>query len=147
MRRHALGIIALLMIAAGVVLLWRIGPGENEWSMTASILLRAGFTMGAVWLALPQVTTLWTKTPRSLRLLLVYAMAALVTVVIRPRAILYVGPVLAALAALQFIGYLFTPLKPKPRKPQPKKPRPAQRAENDKPAGASRHPATTRSES
>jgi len=147
MRRHALGIIALLMIGTGGMLLLRFGTGNDDWSMTASILLRAGFTMGAVWLALPQVTTLWTKSPRSMRLLLVYAAAALATLAVYSRAIFFVGPVLAALAVMEFIRYLFTPLEPKPRKTPPPKPRSAARSENEKSAGASQDAATTRSES
>lgn len=108
MRRHALGIIALLLISTGGVLLARFGIGETDWSMTASICLRAGLTLGAIWLAFPQVTAILAKIPRWLLLCLV---AAVATLVIRPKALLYVGPILAALAALQFVGWLFTPYK------------------------------------
>jgi hypothetical protein len=80
-------------------------------------------------------------------LLLVYAAVALATVAVYSRAIFFVGPVLAALAAMEFIRYLFTPLKSKPRKTPPKKPRPAAQAGNEEPAGASQDAAATRSES
>ncbi|MEQ8787275.1 MAG: hypothetical protein RIC55_13300 [Pirellulaceae bacterium] len=150
MRRHALGIIALLMIITGGVLLLRFGNNNTDWSMTASILLRAGLTMGAVWLAFPQVASLLTKTPRWLLICSVVGMA---TLVVRPRAILYVGPVLAALAALQFVGYLFTPLKQKPKQGGKRKQRKANAPRRGKgddkgaPADPSQDPAATPSKS
>ena len=57
--RTLLGILAVGLLVGGVLLLFQ--EGHN---FTAGNLIRAGLVTGAIWLALPQLTSFFTKTPR-----------------------------------------------------------------------------------
>ena len=106
-RHHLLGIIGLAFLTTGIGLLVAYGVNNSQWSMLASICVRVGLTLGALWLAFPQLVDLSTKVPTWL---LVTIVIGGLIVIARPRTILYVAPALAAIAVLQFIGWIFKPL-------------------------------------
>jgi hypothetical protein len=120
-RRHLLGVFGAVFLATGISLLIAKGIDDSRWSMMASICVRVGLTLGALWLAFPQLIDLTSRVPP-------WMLAAIVigglVIIARPRTILYVGPALAAIAVLQFIGWLFKPLPtPQPKKQsKPKRP-------------------------
>ena len=110
-RRHIMGLFGLAFLVGGLVLLLVKGTGDSQWSMFASICIRVGMMLGAIWLAFPQVVGLAKRFPPWL--MATVAISGLV-VAARPRMILYLGPVVAAIAFLQFVGWLFKPL-PNPK--------------------------------
>ena len=130
MRRHALGIFAGLLVAVGVAMLIQVGWNESRWSMFASICLRAGLTLGTVWLAFPQVTDLARRVPP---MLLVGLVLAVMAIIAYPRSFIVVLPVVGILLVLQFFRWLFTPLPNKQAKPSgpAKSPKSAKRASAD----------------
>ena len=73
---------------------------------------RIGLVLGTIWLAFPQVLQILEKvSPAVIGCIL----AGVLVVAIRPKAIVFVGPVLVAIAFLHFVGWLFKP--PPPRQP------------------------------
>ena len=94
MRRHAIGIIALLLLACAVVFL--IFPiGNVAWQEPlGSACCRVGALMAALWLAYPDMhrvpTWLWGT-----------LFAILVVVAIRPRTVFLAVPIIVALAILR----------------------------------------------
>lgn len=103
--------IAIAFLAAAGVRLYKIGVGDAE--MFTSVFLRVGLVLGAAWLAWPQLTQLAHRVPPWF---LAVAVLGLMVVMMRPRSVLILGPILAALAVLQFFGWLFQPL-PRPGRP------------------------------
>jgi hypothetical protein len=75
--------------------------------MMPGVCLRVGLVLGATWLAYPQLSRVAERFPPWL--IGGFLLGALV-VLIRPRAIFAVLPILAAIAFLQFLGWLFRPL-------------------------------------
>ena len=71
MKRMQIGLIALVLISSAIVMYFVAS------AMTATIggLLRIGLVMAALWLALPQLATFFTKTPKWLLIALVVAVA------------------------------------------------------------------------
>ena len=64
----------------------------------------------AVWLALPQLKKLrWTGSTS----FLVGAVVSAMTLAVRPRAMLFVGPILLAMGAMQFVHWMFAPMPKK----------------------------------
>ena len=113
-RRHLMGLLGLASLIAGVSLLIIRGTNDSQWSMFASICLRVGLMLGAMWLAFPQIVGLARRFPPWL--MATIAISGLV-IAARPRMIVYLAPVLAAIVILQFIGWLFKPLPtPKPKR-------------------------------
>jgi hypothetical protein len=103
MRRHLIGILGLVLLATGVTLLIVHGWNEGQWSTFASMALRAGLTLCAAWLALPQLFTLSGKV--SLWMVALLGLGAV---------LLFINPViggllLGVLAIVSFVRYLFTP--------------------------------------
>ncbi|MBN1590125.1 MAG: hypothetical protein JW888_11465 [Pirellulales bacterium] len=94
MRRHAIGIIAVGLLA-GAAGLWLWLPGDDHTVLEAAFW-RVGAVMAVFWLAYPDVRRLpaWA---------LALAPLALVVVAIRPRRFVYLLPVLAAIAFLQWL--------------------------------------------
>lgn len=54
MRRHVLGIIALVLLVLGGITLVS-GPGGSSAMGFAGSSIKAGLVLGALWLALPQI--------------------------------------------------------------------------------------------
>ena len=112
MRRTAFGIIAALLLVTAAVLLYRFGASEGRETMIASICLRAGLVLGAVWLAYPQVVRI-SKT-FSPTLAAIVLLGVLLLVFVRNKYVLVViVPALFALIVLHLSGHL---LRPPPRK-------------------------------
>ena len=93
MRRHLIGIIALLLLAAAVTLwIWR-PQGAGEF-FTLGAFVRVGTVMAALWLAYPQVHRMpawfWFSLP-----------ALLIILAIRPKWFLVAVPIVIALAILK----------------------------------------------
>ena len=109
-RRHALGIVALVLLAAAAVLLLGVAPGldKNLANMYGSICLRIGMTMGAAWLAFPQIMALTAYC--SPKLLLTLAVG-LVVVVVRPKAFPIIALLVAAVVVLEVLGWMLKPLR------------------------------------
>ena len=120
MRRHGFGVFGALFLAAYVVLLVRHGVSDAEMSMITGICQRVGLVLGAILLAYPQLVQISQRVPPWL---IGCILLAAMIVAIRPKAILVLAPIVAAIAVLQFVGWLFKPL--------PQKKRAGQRAKRD----------------
>jgi hypothetical protein len=122
MRRHAFGLIGILFLALAIVGLVYAGSGGAQRSMAASICMRVGLVLGAIWLAYPQLKQIVERVPAWMMVSVGLAVAVLV---VRPRAILAIGPVLLVIFVLQFLGWLFRPL-PNPKRSTTRKPTPTE---------------------
>jgi hypothetical protein len=109
LRRHLLGILALVLMGAGLFL-WTQSPDETLRAI-GSMSWRIGLTLAVLWLALPQVVVLAANVPP--RTLAVIVMGGLI-VAVRPRMFPIVILILAALGVMEGIAWLFRPL-PKQR--------------------------------
>jgi hypothetical protein len=109
-RRHVLGVIALLLLTAAVVLLLGVPQGldANLRKMYGSICLRAGLTLGAAWLAFRQVSTLLASC--SPRLMVTLALGSLV-VIVRPKALPFILLLVAIVVVLEVLGWMLKPLR------------------------------------
>jgi hypothetical protein len=113
-RRHIMGLFGIAFLLTGVGLLVAKGTNDAQWSMLASVCIRVGLMLGAIWLAFPQIVGLTKRFPPWL--MATIGVAGIV-VAARPRMIVYLGPLVAAIALLQFVGWLFKPLpKQRPKK-------------------------------
>lgn len=101
MRRRLLGIIAATLIIVGVGGLVAGSDPGSQWHLFASAFVKSGFVLGALWLAFPQIAELSTRVPP-------WFLGALViggiSIAIRPRSIVVIGPLLAALSFMQLLG-------------------------------------------
>ena len=114
-RRRIIGVIALAMLAAAAILLLLLDG--NLADMYGSICLRVGMTLGAAWLAYPQIMLLSAYcTPK---LLLTILLGGIV-VIARPRTFPVVALLIAAVAVLELAGWLLKPLRPPDKPPQGK---------------------------
>lgn len=129
-RRHALGLVSLLFIGAGLWVYLAHGGDKDDKAMLSSILLRAGLVMGALWLALPQLFELMTRQPPWLLGCIAIGLGVLI---FRPKLFVFVAPVLGGIVLLQVVGWFLKPLpqprtrqsrKSQPRDPQPRDPDP-----------------------
>ncbi len=110
LRRHLLGILSLILLAIAGYGHFALESTDLDYIWNSC--WRIGLVMGAVWLALPQLLKFTTHvSPVMLALIATIG----VVVVIRPRTIVVLGPLLLVLALLQFFGWL---LKPPPKKPR-----------------------------
>ena len=130
MRRHALGIIGLVLIVTGLFILFRYGWDSGQTSFVGSVCMRIGIILGLLWLALPQLTDLFTRWP--LWVMGSFAMGIMVLAV-RPKLFVVVGPILASIAVLQFVGLLFKPPSTANRSNKPRKGNDKQPTTDDKP--------------
>ena len=115
MRRTAVGIIALLMLAVSTYGFYRYGFEAGEASFFWNSCLRMGLVLGAAWLALPKL--LEQKSDAS-PLVLTLVAAIVLVLVVRPRAIIFLWPFLVILAVMQFFRWL---VKPPPGKAKKKR--------------------------
>ncbi|MCA9232076.1 MAG: hypothetical protein KDA57_15615 [Planctomycetales bacterium] len=127
MRRTILGCLALAFLATAGVMF--AGGLAAEQTLALSVCLRMGSVLGAMWLAYDQVHELVRRTPPWM---MAGAALSLLVVVVRPRAILAVAPLLATAAALHWLGQLLRPL-PDVKNPESKR-KPARRTPPDDPA-------------
>ncbi len=97
MKRLQIGVIALVLIGSAVIL-YLMGAIAASLAGTVGGLLRVGLVMGALWLAMPQLTSFFSKTPKWL---LIASTIGAILVAIRPQIILYV---LIGLVLLWFFG-------------------------------------------
>jgi len=111
-----------LLLCALALLLYLFVGQDGDVLMAVSICFRAGILLGVIWLAFPQAVQLLSKYPPWVIASTVVTLAVLV---VRPKAIIYVLPLLAIVGVVQFVGWIFAPpprkspdLKPgkKPRK-------------------------------
>ena len=117
MRRTAFGIIAALLLCIAAFLLFKYGNSEGRETMIASICLRAGLVLGAVWLAYPQVVRI--SRTFSPTLAAIVLLGILLLVFVRNKYVLLViVPVLIALILLHLSGHL---LRPPSRKKKPRR--------------------------
>ena len=117
LRRHSLLLFALLLLVGGGYILAFWGRDESGGSFSASILLRAGFVLAALWLAFPQVAKIASRCPAWLVGGVALCLAILVAF---PKRILLIGPILLAMLVLHGIGWLLKP--PPPRKKKHRRP-------------------------
>jgi len=88
MRRLAFGILALIFIAIGVYFGFQPPDGIEQW--LHAVLIRIGLVLGAAWLAYPELSCI----PKWLYGVLA---VAIVIVMIRPKLIIIVAPVVVAI--------------------------------------------------
>ena len=100
-----MGVIALLFMIGWAALM--IG-GRNSGSsqILAASSLRIGMVLGAIWLALPQLSQLRNRTPPWL---IGTLLGGAIVIAVRPRLFVYVLPIAAVIALLQFVGWVFQP--------------------------------------
>lgn len=106
MRRTILGILALLLFLGGVLGLWWVGGADRDGGAAASISIRAGVLLGAIWLAMPQLSRLAKIFPPWM---FGAAGIGVVLLIVRPRLIGYVLPLFGVLLVIHFAGWLFRP--------------------------------------
>jgi hypothetical protein len=114
MRRHLLGIVALVLILAGIIGMIVGYSSVRPWGMedAAGVGLRTGLVLGALWIAYPQLVQLAKRFPKWLYA--VIAMAASV-VAFGPRSLIFIIPAILLLGALQVGAWLLKPLPKKKR--------------------------------
>ena len=115
-RLHVIGLIGLISFVLGLVQIarddWELGA--SAWSGPA---IRIGIVLGALWLALPEIHRVLSRIPDWL---LGPMAVGLLVVLVRPKLLLIVIPIVGVLIALQFTGRIlgwFGPHRPK-RKPE-----------------------------
>ena len=94
MRRHAIGIIAIVLLIGGVVLVCWPVEGQGLFAGLNAACWRVGALMAVLWLAYPQIhrmpAWLWAAIP-----------ALAVVLAVRPRWFLIALPIVVALAVLR----------------------------------------------
>ncbi len=111
MRRHLLGLFALLFFLTAGVMSWWQPVGGVQRPVMISVSLRLGTMLAAIWLAYPQLESLAHRISRTA---LGVGLATLAVLVLRPRAALWIIPLLGLLACLTWLRrFLSTP----PRRP------------------------------
>jgi hypothetical protein len=63
MRRSALGIIAAVLLLLGGISAFG-GPGGEAAQQFSGVCIKSGLVLGALWLALPQITATLARAPR-----------------------------------------------------------------------------------
>ena len=106
MRRHALGILAILLLIVAVYGWITYGMTDSEANLFFSTCERIGLVFGVTWMAYPQLVRVASKT--SARFVLLMAGIGLI-ILVRPKSIFMLGPVMLILAGLQFAGWLMKP--------------------------------------
>ncbi len=107
-RRHILGILSVLALIAAAILLF--GFDGNQTEAAGSVCLRVGIAFGLIWLALPQLISICGRFSPRLMIAVVIGGAVILA---RPKSFPVIAIIVAAVAALEFVGWM---LKPLPRK-------------------------------
>jgi hypothetical protein len=105
-----LGLFAVVVFAYGLT---------DETQFVASICVRVGLVLCAIWLAYPQLEKITQRVPPWMLGCIVLGM---LIIIVRPRMVIYLAPVLAAIAVLQFVGWLFKPLPQQKRSKRSQQP-------------------------
>src|SRR5690242_4140243 len=106
MRRIALGIIGLLLLAGGIALaLARIEAGWSNFAV--GVLIKTGAVTLLFWLAYHQVTRLFEVVPPWM---IGVALLGVVAIIAYPKSLLLVLGLFAALLVLHVAGMFLTPL-------------------------------------
>jgi len=107
-RRHLIGVMSILLMIAAFVL-WT-SYDENIIRVIASGCLRGGLVSGAAWLAFPQVIQL--KEKASPKMMIAIILGTLM-IVVRPKSFPIVALVVAAVAVVEFVGWVLKPIDKK----------------------------------
>jgi hypothetical protein len=95
MNRTLLGLLALVIFLAGIGTLLLAPRDNNNTALSvAGGMIRVGLVLGALWLALPSIAGVLTRTPKWV---LTAAVIGIVICVVRPQLLLLVVPLLLAL--------------------------------------------------
>jgi hypothetical protein len=113
MRRRLLGVISLLLVIGGILGTSFLGGSQTQLDTFFDACVRSGIVLGALWLAFPKLIELSVKVPPWL--LGAMLLGGLV-VAIRPRYLVIVAPLVAALIGMHFLGWLFRPIPKKSRR-------------------------------
>jgi hypothetical protein len=102
MRRHVLGIVALVLILFGVGSYFHLTGRIIGQSGASNLLLRAGLVLGAIWLAMPQLEKLspW---------IVVVAVVGGLAAMMNPFLLVYVVIAVVAIALFQYVARKFLP--------------------------------------
>ena len=125
MRRILLGILSLVFLAASVALYLQGVNDDNIFLL--SVCQRVGIVLGAMWLAYDQMLSLSQRVPPWF---LGGVGMCLIILVIKPKAIFFVAPLLALVALMQFVAWLIKPL-PNPHKAKRKAAKPTPGSTDD----------------
>jgi hypothetical protein len=103
MRRHALLVLAVLLLIVFLYGWMTDGLKSGDASVFYTTCERIGLVLGATWLAYPQLVLVASKT--STRFMILMFGIGLV-ILIRPKTAFILGPVMLILAGLQLAGWL-----------------------------------------
>lgn len=106
MRRTAVGIIALLLLAIAGYGYYHHGFDGGETSFFWNSCWRMGLVMGTVWLALPQLLE---RKSNASPLVLALGIVTALVIVVRPKTIVFLWPVFAIIGIIQFFRWLAQP--------------------------------------
>jgi hypothetical protein len=106
MRRTAVGILALTLLAISAVGFYHHGFASSDISFFWNSCWRIGLVLGAVWLALPGL--LQRRSTASPLMLTLLGLLGLV-ILARPRSIVVLWPILIILGVIQFFSWLVRP--------------------------------------
>ena len=115
-RRHAIGVLALLLVGHGIAFILYY-EANNLGQMAGTICLRTGLTLGAIWLAFPQILAIASKWPPRL---IIAILVGSIIVIARPRSFPLVLAVIAIIGAMEVAGWV---LSPPPQERRHSKPR------------------------
>jgi hypothetical protein len=93
MQRTLLGILAAALLA-GSVAIWAIAPAQSNLQQAVGVMLRLGLVFGAMWMAIPNFTVIFTRVPPWL---VAATFVGFSVVAFRPRLIVVVAPILLLL--------------------------------------------------
>jgi membrane associated rhomboid family serine protease len=109
MTRMLLGLTGLALLLAGLGMLFLAPRDESNSALSlAGALIRVGLVLGALWLALPSIAGMLSRTPRWV---LTLAVIGIVVCVVRPQLLLIVVP-LGALIWFLSSRFLASPADP-----------------------------------
>ncbi|WP_254513607.1 hypothetical protein [Anatilimnocola floriformis] len=89
MKRMQIGLVALAFIF-GALVLWTMGYAVSTMANSVWVMFRVGIVLAALWLAMPQLTAIFSKTPKWLLIALV---GAVVVFALQPKLLWWI-PVL-----------------------------------------------------
>lgn len=119
MRRIILGLLALTFLIGGLIALPIWDPADAQENYVPYFGIKIGLVLGAIWLAMPQVESLITRTPPWLWAVLGMGLLAAVF----SKSFFIILPLIAAICLVQFVGWMFKPPSPKKRTGSPSRSR------------------------